>query len=177
MSIDERVRCLDLRSVFGIVATITTPAASTGGAYVEMDCTAEPGSKTLVHYHPQQSESYSVLEGSLEVFHHDTWSIVRSGETLTIPPGAVHGFRNTTDAPVRFLNRHEPALDFQAHLETLDHLVQRGRIRGTNDPRSLIYMSMSAVTYRPDVAVKPPQWVVNAMAFLGRRLGYRLTES
>jgi hypothetical protein len=38
-------------------------------------------------------------------------------------------------------------------------------------------MSMSAVHYRPDVTVKPPQWVVNMLAFIGRRLGYRLDES
>ncbi|CAN5835216.1 hypothetical protein BH23ACT11_BH23ACT11_15620 [soil metagenome] len=37
-----------------------------------------------------------------------------------------------------------------------------------------MYMSMSAVEHRPDVTVKPPQWVVNAMAFIGRHLGYTL---
>jgi hypothetical protein len=35
-------------------------------------------------------------------------------------------------------------------------------------------MSMSAVKHRPDVAVKPPQVVVNLMAWLGRRLRFTL---
>jgi hypothetical protein len=88
--------------------------------------------------------------------------------------GRYTGFRNASEAPVRFINVHRPALAFQEHLETLDRLTQAGKIRGTKDPRSLIYMSMSAVEHRPDVAVKPPQWVVKALALLGRRLGYTL---
>lgn len=59
-------------------------------------------------------------------------------------------------------------------METLDRLARAGKIRGTKDVRSIIYMSISAVTYRPDVAVKPPQWMVDTMAFIGRRLGFSL---
>ncbi len=58
---------LDLRSIFGVQARITTPASATGRAYVEMECTANPGSGTMVHYHPEQDESFQVLEGRLEV--------------------------------------------------------------------------------------------------------------
>ena len=167
-------RSLDLRSVFGVEARVTTSAAATGGDYVEMDCTVEPGSGSIIHYHPRQEETYRVLEGTLEVLRDGQWRAVRAGESLVVPQGAVHAFRNASGTPVRFLNVHRPALGFQEHLETLDRLIQAGKIRGTKDPRSLIYMSMSAVKHRPDVAVKPPQGLVNALAWLGRRLGYTL---
>lgn len=153
---------------------ITTPAAATGGEYVEMDCTLEPGGSTAIHYHPEQEETYKVLEGTLEVFRDGQWHAVQAGESLMVPQGVVHGFRNISDAPVRFLNVHRPALAFQEHLETLDRLARVGKIKGIKDPRSLIYMSMSAVEHRPDVVVKPPQWVINMLAFIGRRLGYTL---
>lgn len=165
---------LDLRSVFGVEARVTMPSAATGGAYVEMECTVEPGSGSMIHYHPHQEETYRVLEGTLEVFREGTWRPVQMGESLTVPQGAVHAFRNTSSAPAKFVNVHRPALAFQAHLETLDRLVRSGKVRGTNDPRSLIYMSMSAVKHQPDVAVKPPQVVVNFMAWLGRRLRFTL---
>ncbi len=165
---------LDLRSVFGLMARVTIPTGATGATPVEMDCTAEPGSGSLIHYHPGQEESYQILEGTLEVLRDGQWHALPAGASFSIPPGAVHAFRNSSGAPVRFLNRHQPARGFQAHLETLDRLVRAGKIRGTKDPRSLIYMSMSAVEHRPDVAVKPPQWMVNGLAFVGRRLGYRL---
>ncbi len=39
---------LDLRGIFGVEARITVPSEATGGAYVEMDCTAAPGSETIL---------------------------------------------------------------------------------------------------------------------------------
>lgn len=45
---------------------------------------------------------------------------------------------------------------------------------GEKDPRSLIYMSMSAEERRPDGPVKPPYWLLRALAFIGRRLDYTL---
>ena len=71
---------------------------------------------------------------------------------------------------------NRPALAFQEHLETLDRLSRAGKIRWTKDPRSLIYKSMSGVEHRPDVPVKPPRWVMKALAFVGRRLGYTLDD-
>jgi hypothetical protein len=59
-------------------------------------------------------------------------------------------------------------------METLDRLATAGKIRGTKDLRSIIHMSMSAVKYRPDVTVKPPQWIVNTIALIGRGLGFSL---
>lgn len=167
-------RTLDLRSVFGVEARITASSEDTGGAYVEMDCTAAPGSGTIVHYHPHQEETYQVLEGTLEVLREGRWSPVGAGDSMTIPAGAVHAFRNPGPAPARFLNRHTPALGFQAHLETLDRLIRTGKIRGTKDLRSIIHMSMSGVRHQPDVPVKPPLWLVRAMAFIGQRLGYSI---
>ena len=167
-------RTLDLSSVFGLEARITASSQDTGGAYVDMECTAAPGSGTMVHYHPHQQETYRVVEGTLEVLREGAWTPVGPGESMTVPPGAVHAFRNPGPTPVRFHNRHTPALGFQAHLETLDRLVRAGKVRGTSDPRSLIHMSMSAVRHRPDVPVKPPFWLLKAMAFLGRRLGYSI---
>jgi quercetin dioxygenase-like cupin family protein len=167
---------LDLRSVFGLTAEITHSAEETGGAWVEMTCVADPGCTTLVHRHPGQAESYRVLDGTLEVLLNGTWHQVPAPDFFAVPVGAVHAFRNSGTARVRFVNRHEPALGFQAHLQTLDRLVREGKVRGTRDPRSLIYMSMSSVRHRPDVAVKPPQWVVSAMAMVGRALRLRLPE-
>lgn len=176
MMSESREKVLDLRAVFGLEARVTAPASATGGEYVEMDVTAEPGSRTMIHYHPEQEETYRVLEGTLEVFRGGRWHAVRAGESFVVPQGTVHGFRNAGEAPVRFVNVHRPALAFQEHLETLDRLSRAGKIRGTKDPRFLIYMSMSAVEHRPDVPVKPPQWVVRVLASVGRRLGYTLED-
>ena len=36
-------KVLNLRTVFGLDATVTTPSAATDGAYVEMDIMVQPG--------------------------------------------------------------------------------------------------------------------------------------
>lgn len=167
---------MDLRSIFGVRARVTKSAESTGGALVEMDCTAEPGSATMIHLHPEQEETFRVIEGALEVLDDGRWKPLMAGESHSVPKGAVHAWRNVAEVPVRFINVHRPALGFEAHLATLDRLVKEGKVRGTSDPRSLIYLSMSAARYRPDVTVRPPQWVVTAMAGVGRLLGFRLEE-
>lgn len=68
---DERV--LDLRSIFGVETRVTTPAEATGGAYVEMECTAQRGSGTLVHAHPEQEETFRVRHGTLELLQGGKW--------------------------------------------------------------------------------------------------------
>ena len=128
----------------------------------------------MIHYHPDQEETYRVLDGTLEVFLDDRWRAVAPGEALTVPRGAVHGVRNASAAPVRFLNVHRPALRFEEHLVTIDRLAKARKVRGTKDLRSLMYLSMSAVEHRPDVPVRPPFWIVKLLAALGRALGYRL---
>ena len=91
-----------------------------------------------------------------------------------MPRGKEHAFRNVRGEAVRFISRHSPALGFQDHLETVHRLIRAGKVRGPNDPRSVIYMCMSAVKHEPDVPVKPPQWLVRTLATVGRRLGWQL---
>lgn len=170
----ESTRTLDLRTVFGVQARITAPAEASGGEFVEMECVLDPGRGTDPHSHPRQEERYEVVDGRLEVYRDGTWHTVTAGQSFDVPPGVVHAFRNASSSQVRFVNRHTPALAFQKHLETVDRLVRQGKVRGLKDPRSVMHLCMSAVLHEPDVPVRPPQWVIKTMAFLGRRLGYTL---
>ena len=94
------VSVLDLRSIFGVHARITKSGSTTGGAFVEMDCTAEPGSGTMVHFHPEQDESFEVVEGQIEVLREGRWMPVPAGECYSVPKGAVHAWRNAAEINV-----------------------------------------------------------------------------
>jgi len=170
----EKKKVLDLRSIFGLEATVTTPAVATDGASVEMDVVLEPGGHTNDHYHPAQEETFQVLAGTLEVFRDGDWHKVPAEESSTVPRGATHAFRNATETPVRFLNTHRPAFTFQEFLETVDRLIRAGKVKGPRDLRSGIYLSLAAVEQGTSVQVKPPQMLLRGLAFIGRRLGYRL---
>ena len=134
----------------------------------------EPGGATNVHYHPKQEETYDVLDGALEVFRDGGWQSVPAGESLTVPQGARHAFRNASEKAVRFLNVHRPALTFQEYLETVDRLIRAGKVKGLKGLRSGIYISMAAVEQGTSVQVKPPHTLIRGLAFIGRRLGYTL---
>ena len=130
----------------------------------------------MVHLHPDQEETFTVQQGQLEVLRDGGWQPVRAGESHTVPRGAVHAWRNGGPAPACFLNVHRPALGFEAHMRTLHRLAGEGKIRSTRDVRSVIYMCMSAAEHQPDVTIRPPQWVVQGMARLGRLLGFKLAS-
>jgi len=100
---------LDLRSIFGLEATVTTPAVATDGAYVEMDMVLEPGGHTNDRYHPAQEKTFQVLAGTLEIFWDGDWHKVPAEESSTVPRGATHAARNATETPAPCLNTHRPA--------------------------------------------------------------------
>ncbi len=93
MSGPEKKKVLDLRSIFGLEATVTTPAVATDGAYVEMDVVLEPGGHTNDRHHPAQEETFQVLAGTLEVFWDGDWHKVPAEKSSTVPRGATHAFR------------------------------------------------------------------------------------
>jgi mannose-6-phosphate isomerase-like protein (cupin superfamily) len=171
---ESEKHALNLRSVFGLEATVSTPSSATDGAYVEMDVMLEPRGHTNLHYHPEQEETYQVLEGTLDVFRNGQWHEVPTGESLTVPPKATYAFRNGSETPVRFLNVHRPALTFQEFLETVDRLIRAGRVNGLKNLRSGIYLSLAAADQGTSVEVKPPQMLIRGLAFIGRRLGFTL---
>jgi quercetin dioxygenase-like cupin family protein len=55
------------------------------------------------HLHEHTTESFYVLEGNIDVLHDGKWRETRRGDFFLIPPRMVHGYRNSTDKPARFL--------------------------------------------------------------------------
>jgi mannose-6-phosphate isomerase-like protein (cupin superfamily) len=130
-----------------------------------------------LHVHPHQQESYDVQRGVLDVLIDGKWREVGPGERVTVPAGVPHTIRNAHGEEMRAINVHAPALDFPHYMAGLHQLVHSGKVRALppKDPRSVIYLSMLFTAHeRSLTSVKPPQWLMRILAFIGRRLGYRL---
>lgn len=56
--------------------------------------TVAPGVTSPTHRHPDCSEAVHLLAGRVEQRRGDDWVPLAAGETLLIPPGAVHQTRN-----------------------------------------------------------------------------------
>jgi mannose-6-phosphate isomerase-like protein (cupin superfamily) len=74
-----------------------------------------------LHIHRHHIDHFYVLEGELTVRlgMEDDPVVVPAGTLARIPPLVVHGFRNGSDAEVRYLNLHAPGQRFADYLRAM----------------------------------------------------------
>jgi mannose-6-phosphate isomerase-like protein (cupin superfamily) len=53
------------------------------------------------HFHKVTAETYTVVQGTLEVTFNSEQRILHPGDVIRIPPGVVHSARSMDDTPVR----------------------------------------------------------------------------
>ncbi len=153
--------------------TITASAGETGGSYVEMELLLPPEAVTPpLHIHPRQTEEYEVISGRLVVHVDGEWQSLPEGESISVPPGEPHTFRNASGVRIRVRNVHRPALGFQDYIEELHSLVQDGKIKNVKDPSSLLHLSLLWEKYEDTIvpAKLGQRTAMRAFAGLGRRL-------
>lgn len=61
------------------------------------------------HVHEEYEEVFYVLAGEIEYLLDDTWTAATAGSAVFVPPGHVHGFRNSGKDPARHLAIASPA--------------------------------------------------------------------
>jgi len=91
-------------AVLGATIDIHATLEDTAGAFSQIELRVPPCfAGAPAHIHQLMPESFYMLEGSIEVLKGDRWSKLRTGQSITIAPGVVHGYRNHTDDYARFL--------------------------------------------------------------------------
>ena len=85
------------------------------------------GADLHIHYH--HVDLFYVLEGelTLRLGLEGKTVAVPAGTLARVPPGVVHGFRNASDADMRYLNLHAPGQGFADYM------------RGLRDGRPIVY--------------------------------------
>lgn len=178
MAKEVQERVFEFRPAVGMRFHFTQTAEDTGGVFLEAEQIIAPYDEgPPVHMHPHQEDSYTVLSGILDVYVDGKLHQVGAGQSLAVPKGTPHTLKNSHGEEIRLINRHTPAMNFQGMMATLHRLVTSGKVKSLppKDLSSVIYLSMLFMRYKEDVvSVKPPSFVMAAMAFIGRRLGYRL---
>jgi quercetin dioxygenase-like cupin family protein len=69
----------------------------------------QPGGVAHAHDHPLE-ESYFILEGEIEAVADDRHYLLRAGDVFWTGVGCIHGFRNASRHPVRWLETQSPQL-------------------------------------------------------------------
>src|SRR5687767_15303318 len=67
------------------------------GEVLEVDTWVEPGGGVTPHVHPGMDERFTVLSGRASFLSGREWSEASAGETVVVPAGARHAYRNDGD--------------------------------------------------------------------------------
>lgn len=100
----------------GDTYTILLTAKDTAGRFCLIDMHIPPGGGPPPHRHDFE-ETFTVLEGELDVAFRGAKQVLRAGETINVPANAPHQFHNSSSQPVRMLCICSPAGQEEFFLE------------------------------------------------------------
>jgi quercetin dioxygenase-like cupin family protein len=152
-------------------------SADTDGELLEFELTLSPDGRVPgAHVHPEQEESFHVLEGTMKFRLGMRTIVAEAGETVVVPAGRVHKFKNGGDTEARVLVQVTPALDMEELLETTAELAHEGKVLRSGMPKPL-HLALFVGRFRREVrAPFPPAPVVRALmaplAAIARKRGH-----
>ncbi len=163
--------------VSGERITFLQTAADTNGERLEIELELSPdGSVPGAHVHPEQTETFHVLEGAMK-FRLGLRTIrAEAGDTVVVPAGRVHRFANGGDTTARCRVEVVPALDMEQLLETTVELALEGNVTRKGMPKPL-HLALFVRRFAREVrAPFPPAWMVRVLmaplAALASRRGH-----
>lgn len=148
-------------------------SAESRGALVEVESIYGAGSaEPPLHFHPEQTERFEVLDGEVQVRIDGSERILGPGGILEIPPGKPHAMWNAGPAEARVVWQTRPALGTQTFFETVWGLAADGRVGPSGFPRPL-QMAVLVRAYRREIRLThPAAWVQTLLLTPLAGLGY-----
>lgn len=156
---------------------------SDGEQVLLVEMWVDPGGGTTPHVHPAMEERFKVLAGRPSFLAGRRWQTASPGETVIVPAGARHAYRNRGDEVAHVLCEARPPSSLQEFLEQVSALSRAGKITRHGLPKRpgvLLEAAVMAERHRDMVALgfppMPPPFVQRlvfpALARAGRRRGY-----
>lgn len=165
-----------INPVSGERFTFRATASETNGELLSFDLELTPdGAVPGPHVHPHQEERFEVVAGEMSFLKGARSVTARAGETVIVPPGTIHRFKNVggTKAHVRVEVR--PALNMEGLLETAVALAREGRTNGRGMPHpldlALFMRAFETEVKAPFVPAGVARAVMAPLAWVARRRG------
>lgn len=151
-----------------------------GQEVLQVEIWVEPGGGVPAHIHPAVEERFKVLAGRPSFLAGRKWQAAGAGETVVVPPGVRHGYRNDGDETAHVICEARPPSSLQEFLEETAALSQAGKLTRGGLPRSpgaLLEAAAMAERHRDMVVLSfapmPPRrlqrLIFPALARLGER--------
>ena len=159
----------------------TTPESADAAEFeVRLGSGGSGGGDAMAHIHPETDETFTVRSGLLNVSVDGQEHELRPGETMTVPRGKPHFFRNAHEDDTVLVVRFTPA---QHHLR---FFLNFGTIAqnhpewfGPKGEPSFLLMALTLHTFKGHFYVAgPPVWVQKLLfatfAPIARLMGYKV---
>ena len=155
-----------------------------GGEVLHIDTWVDPGGGVTPHIHPAMEERFHVLAGRPSFLAGRKWQAASPGDTVMVPAGLRHAYRNTGDETAHIVCEARPPSSLQEFLEDAAALGRAGKITRhavPKGPTGLLLGAVMAQHYRDMVVLlfppmPPPlmqRLLFPALARLGERRGYQ----
>lgn len=139
--------------------------SDTFGLLLEMEATyGAHSNEPAEHYHPIQTEEFTVLSGKLSVRINGQIGVLTQGEKLYIPANTVHSMWNDTDNETVVNWKVEPALDTEDFFETLYGLANDGKTNEEGRP-PFLQTIITARRFANVFRLSKPTYFIQQMAF------------
>jgi mannose-6-phosphate isomerase-like protein (cupin superfamily) len=135
-----------------------------------------------LHVHPLQKERFEVISGSVEFVMGTQKIVCRPGESVVVPAGVAHTFKNSADGESEMFGEYRPGLP--AHSRRFFEVYFALARAGLTDMKGLpsiwqIAVEMPAIS--DHVRLASPPWAVQRLVLallrpIARLMGYRPFE-
>ncbi len=157
----------------------TTPESTEAAEFeVRLGPGGSGGGNAMAHIHPKTDETFTVQSGRLTVSIDGQIHQLQPGETITVPAGKPHFFRNAHEGDTVAIIRFTPAqhqLRFFLNFATIAQ--NRPEWFGSKGEPSFLLMALTLHTFKDHFYVAgPPVWVQKVLfatlAPIARLMGY-----
>lgn len=140
-------------------------ARESNGQLLEMESTYNSFSKEPpAHYHPYQSEDFTILSGELTVKINGQVTVLKQGECLHIPANKIHAMWNNSQDKTIVNWKVQPALNTEYLLETATGIANNSYTNDAGMP-ALLQVVLMASKYSGVFRMAKPAFAVQKILF------------
>jgi quercetin dioxygenase-like cupin family protein len=106
-----------------------------GTEVLHIDAWVDPGGGVTPHLHPAMEERFTVIEGRPSFLSGRKWQPAEPGDTVVVPAGVRHAYRNRGDETARIQTEVRPPSSLQEMLEEVAELSRAGKLTRQGLPK------------------------------------------
>ncbi|WP_020616557.1 cupin domain-containing protein [Paenibacillus daejeonensis] len=129
------------------------------------------------HWHPELTESFTVVEGSMRFLVDGKEHILHAGERITVLPRQVHQFWNTSEKGLTAIHEIRPPGRHWQMFQVVHKLESEGKMSPGGIPRNPLWLGVAWSCIDGYLAGPPKllqRIVLGGLAKLARALGYKI---